>query len=81
MALATMVTSPKGGEECFPGGRVFPHPKTKHGTIPGGRGSQGLWGSYWGKPPIVFCVHTDALGTGKGYLNRAEEVITPTTVW
>lgn len=58
MALATMVTSPKSGEEYVPGGRVFPHPKTKHGTIPGGRGredasssARGCGVATWVNPP------------------------------
>ena len=59
MALATMVTSPKGGEEYVSEGRVFPHPKIKCGTIPGGRGREDASSSVrgcgvvtWVNPPL-----------------------------
>lgn len=39
--------------------------------------SQGLWGGWSGKSPIMFRVHTNTLNTREGRLNRVEEVIRP----
>lgn len=81
-----MVTSPKGGEEYVSGGRVSPHPKTKPGTIPGGRGRENASPSVRGfgvgpwVTPIAICAHTCVLGTRKGPSNGAEEGITPVVV-
>ena len=62
MALATRVTSQKGGEKYVLGGKVFPHPKMKHGAIAGGRrkedapsSARGCGGWAVGKfPPTMF---------------------------
>lgn len=62
MALATRVTSQKGGEEYILGGKVFPHPEMKRGAVAGGRrkedapsSARGCGGRAVGKfPPIVF---------------------------
>lgn len=42
MVLATVVLSPKSGEEYVLRGRVFPHPKTKHGLFLGEEGKEML---------------------------------------
>lgn len=68
MVLATVVISPKGGEEYALGGRVFPHPKTKHGAILGGRRkvdapslARGCGVVTWVNLPSysVSCLHTE----------------------